>query len=132
MNSVSGFLVFFLSFLYHHSFATTLVFSQKTLWSRSGQMFCMFTCCLLTHPEGGSTNSDIGKNSDWSSQWSSMRRTHEAKLGRVVCKIILQKYTWLWIDPSDVLVLTVYPGTDQIFTDYPTGSQQMACIFCRF
>ena len=41
----------------------------------------------------------------------------------------LQKYTSLWIDPSDVLVFTAYLGMDQIFTDYPTGSKQMACIF---
>ena len=26
------------------------------------------------------------------------------ELGRIICKIILQKYTLLWIDPSDVLV----------------------------
>ena len=74
----------------------------------------------------------LAKNSDWSSQWSSMRRDHGAKLGRVVCKMILQKYTCLWIDLSDVLVLTVYLGMDQIFTDYPTASKQMACIFCHF
>ena len=40
----------------------------------------------------------------------------------VVCKILLQKYTSLWIDPSDVLVFTVSLGIDEIFTDYPTGS----------
>ena len=44
------------------------------------------------------------------------------ELGRVVCKIILQKYTSLWIDPSDILVLTAY--LDHIFTDYPTGSKK--------
>ena len=54
------------------------------------------------------------------------------ELGRVVCKIILQKYTSLWIDPSDILLLTVYLGMDQIFKDYSTGSKQMACIFCHF
>ena len=74
----------------------------------------------------------LTKNSDWSSQWLSMRRDHGAKLGRVFCKIILQKYTCLWIDQSDILVLTVYLGMDQMFTDYPTGSKQMACIFCHF
>ena len=53
-----------------------------------------------------------------------MRKDHGAKLGRVVCKIILQKYTLLWIDLSDVLVFTVYLGMDQIFTDLPTGSKE--------
>ena len=43
------------------------------------------------------------------------------ELGRVVCKIILQKYTSLWIDLSDVLAFTEYLGMDQIFTDYPTS-----------
>ena len=46
------------------------------------------------------------------------------ELGRVVCKIILQKYTRLCIDPSDILVLAVYLGMDQIFTDDPTGSKE--------
>ena len=46
------------------------------------------------------------------------------ELGIVVCKIILQEYTCLWIDLSDVLVLTVYLGMDQIFIDYPTGSKE--------
>ena len=63
------------------------------------------------------TFSTIAKNSDWSSQWSSMRKDHGAKLGRVVCKIMLQKYISLWIDPSDVLVFTAYLGMDHIFTD---------------
>ena len=78
------------------------------------------------------TFATIAKNSDWSSQWLSMRKDHGAKLRRVVCKIILQKYTSLWIYPCDVLVFTAYPGMDQIFTDYPTGPKQMACIFCHF
>ena len=69
----------------------------------------------------------VAKNSDWSSQWSSMRKdilNDVEELGRVVCKIILQKYTWLWIDLSDILIFTVYLGIDQIFTDYPTGSKE--------
>ena len=46
------------------------------------------------------------------------------EMGRVVCKIILQKYTSLWIDPSDVLVFTSYLWMDQVFTDLPTGSKE--------
>ena len=46
------------------------------------------------------------------------------ELGRVVCKIILQKYTSLWIDPSDISVFTAHLGIDQIFTDLPTGSKE--------
>ena len=46
------------------------------------------------------------------------------ELGRVVCKIILQKYTSLQIDPSDILVSTAYLGMDQIFIDLPTGSKE--------
>ena len=78
------------------------------------------------------TFATIAKNSDWSSQWSSMRKDHGAKLRRVVYKIILQRYTSLWIDLSDVSVFMGYLGMDQIFTDNPTGSKQMACIFCHF
>ena len=72
------------------------------------------------------TFATVAKNSDWRPQWKSMRKNilnDVEELERVVCKIILQKYTWLWIDPSDILVLTVYLGMDQIFTDDPTGSK---------
>ena len=48
----------------------------------------------------------------------------EEELGRVVYKLILQKYTSLWTDPSDVLVFTAYLGMDEIFTDLITGSKE--------
>ena len=54
------------------------------------------------------------------------------ELGKVVCKIILQKYTSLWIDLSDVLVFTAYLGMDQIFTDLPTGSKEIGQKYMPF
>ena len=81
------------------------------------------------------TFATVAKNSNWRPQWKSMRTeifNDVEELGRLVCKIILHKYTWLRINSSDVLVFTIYLGMDQIFTDYSTGSKQMACIFCHF
>ena len=49
-----------------------------------------------------------------------------------VNKMILQKYTPLWIDPTYILVFTVYLGMAEIFTDFPTGSKQIASVFCHF
>ena len=86
-------------------------------------------CCMrnVKHPEGGSTDSDLCDNcKEFWLEFTMVvyEKTSLNKTGRVVCKLILQKYTWLWIDLSDILVLTVYLGMDQIFTDYPTGSKQ--------
>ena len=49
--------------------------------------------------------------------------TDDAKLRPFVYKMILQKYTSQWIDPTYVLVFRVYLGMAQIFTDFPTGSK---------
>ena len=54
------------------------------------------------------TNAAITKNSDWSSYWWSMGKDGGAKSGTFVSKIILQKYTSLWIDLTDILVFTAY------------------------
>ena len=40
-----------------------------------------------------------------------------------VNKMILQKYTSLWIDPTYILVFTVYLGMAEILTDFPTESR---------
>ena len=53
-----------------------------------------------------------------------MGKDDGAKLGTFVCKMIFQKYTPLWIDPSDILVFTAYLGMTEILTDFPTGSKQ--------
>ena len=69
----------------------------------------------------------VSKNSDWRPQWQSMRKdilNDVEELERVVCKIILQNYTLLWMDLSDTLVFTANQGMNQIFTDVPTGSKE--------
>ena len=47
-----------------------------------------------------------------------------AKLRPFMCKIILQKYTSLWIGLTQCFSFTVFLGMAQIFTDFPTGSKQ--------
>ena len=54
------------------------------------------------------------------------------KLKTFVYKMILQKYTSLWIDLIYILIFAVYLEMPEIFTDLPTGSKQIACVFCHF
>ena len=46
------------------------------------------------------------------------------KLGKFVLKMVLQKYSSLWIDLTDVLVSTPYLGMAQILADFQTGSSK--------
>ena len=85
---------------------------------------------VRNHPKLGSTNSDICDSCKefWLEASMEIYEKNILKdieeLGRVVCKITLQKYTWLWIDLSDILVLIVYLGMHQILLDDPTGSKE--------
>ena len=38
--------------------------------------------------------------------------------------MVFQKYTSLWIDPTDVSVSAAYLGMDPILTDFQTGSNK--------
>ena len=60
-------------------------------------------------------------------QWLSSENQYlddVAKLGKFVCKIILQKYTSFWIDATNILSFAAFLWMAQILTDFQTGSKE--------